>query len=224
MKKIRSALATVWMMLLPQSWIAQNVNTEIYQQGEKTKTELTTNLSNDSLKSFIYRNFPWAVEDKARIFYSQDEYFAKLNQLEKDFRNEVKNLKLNESVFKCRKEEFDQKIDSIKNEILKNPDKYWYFTNKWKFIITNYETLIKNSFPEVDKLYFYSYGKDAFTYICAQKIEEFKNKWNIENFDEMYETERDSEKQEEYKYLVVLWILLTCIVFPLIWYHLDGGL
>lgn len=227
MRKLKNrwkALIVGWWLMLWWQWVEASAHGDhlwMKWHRDKPKTELLSTLSEekskslkDSLQNILDENYvserqTWVNGDSIKMYYSQSEYFKKFDKLEKEFREEVKRLKLNKTVFQCWKKEFDQKMDSIKHEVQKNPDKYGYFNSEWKFIINKeeYKSLIMGSFPEFYQLYW-------------EDVDVFMEMWNNQN-----------QKKEKYNWWALLphecnddcpdlfnWgFLIIGLIIPIIW-------
>lgn len=142
---------------------AQNLSDSVESPlKDETKMELVANLSQEQSFDSLY-NISKKLEILLREkdewhldkFYWQDQYVELLENLEKEYIQEVKRLKINETVFKCWEKEFDERMDYIKQEILSNLDKYGWFDTKWNYVIhkKEYEILLREVFPEFYSLF-----------------------------------------------------------------------
>ncbi len=189
LKSKLNTLVVSWWLILWWQWDVSSqtqIPSGFYSTISDRKVELVTNFSQEQNLDSLY-NVTQRIEqllfdwNDILIYYWYEWYIEKLKKLEQEYREEVKKIKLNKTIFRCSEKEFDQKIENIKKKIIGNPDNYGKFDSKWNFIIYewSYEKLLKEEFPEFYN--FYNVYNVDMEYLYFQRWNKKMAKYNFKS-------------------------------------------
>ena len=127
---------------------------EVYDEVERLRMDsinaIPFNSINQEFRVLVEKRVHDMDNWKLNKYYWHEEYLKEAKKIQKEYKEKVKELKLNETVFKCGEKKFDKKMDEVEQEIMANPDKYGSFSSEWKFVVNveEYKNLIHDKFPE----------------------------------------------------------------------------
>lgn len=198
-------LVVSWWLMLWWQWLNASVQTQRAEMVDTTKNELVTdfNLQQEQNLDSLYnitKEIQKLLWSDIYEYYWYEQSIEKLEKLEQEYKEEVKKLKLNKTIFRYSEREFDQKMENIKEKIISNPDNFGKFNSKWNFIINewSYKKLLEEEFPE-----FYNFYKSDTEDVYNQLWNKNMGKYFFNP--EIYKHSRKSLTKNE----KILWFIFT---------------